>query len=307
MASMLVMFNPLLESALSRYPDESAEREAWVAYRDAVKRLRPRKSEWGKYIFVSAKPARIKGKRVPAGTRLPRSSQRVGYLVYVQPPSKKYPRGVLVPAQKSVVRKWSTARKYNHKLPPEPQRQKSLEVYDYGRKRAAKKWHAERLSLRGVKSVKAKNRRRGRLDWNRDIVPAAKRELRALLRKRPSDRHFVLEGIVTLAGRSSSIRFFIDFKASDRQQWFDDRVFTEFVRRKLYAVMAQELSNRGLVSEGSAMFVKKLSYNKGKSRKNWLDSRGDPWEKTDLKEVRIVQFDLVASVVQLKPDDFREN
>jgi hypothetical protein len=68
--------------------------------------------------------------------------------------------------------------------------------------------------------------------------------------------------------------------------------FKQFVNVSIYAQVAEQMQNAGLVSKGSAAYVKRLPMNRGKPRSKWkvkrqYSSRVEKWEKAHLTEAKI--------------------
>ncbi len=66
------------------------------------------------------------------------------------------------------------------------------------------------------------------------------------------------------------------------------------VRYLVNDVVRAELRIRGLVSQGSASRISRLSHNRGKARNKWTDKDGAKWRGATLQPVKIsrVQFRL---------------
>lgn len=66
------------------------------------------------------------------------------------------------------------------------------------------------------------------------------------------------------------------------RQWF-----LPIVRGNLYADIAEALKQAGMVSGGSSRYISQLAANEDLDREDWVDNKGNRWEKNDLDEVEI--------------------
>lgn len=72
------------------------------------------------------------------------------------------------------------------------------------------------------------------------------------------------------------------------------KVLKEVIGYQTRDLVRRELANRGLVSQGSARRVGRLSANRGRSRAEWVTNEGRPWHgrDKDVARVELAQYRL---------------
>lgn len=286
-------------------------------FSEIKKRVRPRKSEAGQIIFVTAEPVyQGKGKRrklvEPAGTRVPRNTRRKVYAFRVTRPSKKHPRGKLVPYY---------TREEQHlkrKLPP-----KAIKAWDFDptvfkSKQAVNWWWQDKviqpakgkakvrqprltpvvgsrkkekdkgkpmhtLPLEKVNTFSVKQRkgvRRG-LDFMSGVVPKVSQLLQDVANEVGEKRDLKVNWWARVrmpGGKHRTFSGFVMFRQADMQQFMDLGFYEPFVAKALYANMAGSLAAEGMVTTGSSQYIRKLPINKGVPKSEWRDRNGMLWK-----------------------------
>ena len=72
-------------------------------------------------------------------------------------------------------------------------------------------------------------------------------------------------------------------------------LYQGFIEKRLYAGVAEQLSERGLVSRGSAKRVGSLPENRGKPQSKWT-RRGKPWVKRKYQVARVASITIMPTV-----------
>jgi len=88
-----------------------------------------------------------------------------------------------------------------------------------------------------------------------------------------------------------------------KEQTANAALYQGFVEKRLYAGLAEKLSEKGLVSRGSARRVGNLPENRGKPQKKWT-RRGKPWVKRNYNVARVSSITITPTVqrVSNKPE-----
>lgn len=244
----------------------------------ALKRFRPRQSDALSFVFVSA-----------AGRRLTYGGRHRGFVVYVQRDLEKrlikpdyLKRGAEVRATRFSAYDLGKLKRHRTAVRKELQRERATGQFA------------------GAVRGKVATPRGGELDFigaGQKLARKLKSEASGIDPRAPK-RVFAVRVRVNLKTRRGKVLKPIDpvfpmFKLGFLQKLTGKNV-NSFVQRQLYAVIAEDLKQRGLVSAGSAAHVARQSYNRGKSRGQWKyrDRRGNlvAWEKRNPKEFSVVKI-----------------
>ena len=235
----------------------------------SVKKFRTRKSERLGYVFIG-----LNGRRLPLNERV-----KKGVLVYVTA------KGL-----KRVVR--------------EPGGLKARRVPTYNLNRLAKnrKTAFNKLKATQSRQVEAKNyrrtkRERGGIDIRRVTELAAAQAFK-IIHRRKNRGTVLIELTVHLKGHKS---FTTTVNISEN---FKQKLTLAQYKKVLfqigYAAIAQELKHRGLVSRGSSIRISRLAGNRGVESDEWVDKRGERWEKNEDEPVTITGIDTTFREVTLR-------
>lgn len=271
------------ESFKAKTPGEAASLKS---YRAAVSKFRPAKSDRGKIVLIGA-AGDIQGKRQPLNTR------RAVYAVYIpKSPSAKH-KVYALRERRTVAGKKS--RQYSRV--PRARSGSSLDLYDTPKKyqKAVADLYKPKVkgaSERDIGRYSARSKPGRELNWQ----TVSAKMVEVLWRTSAftfgrADIPFIvrLEATFEVVGKLHTIRVEDIFrrpfgKAEAKIQAY----FEPMIRRKLWALLAQELDTLNLVSKGSTRFIKNLALNKGKNRKNWVKRNGKSWEKKASKEAVLI-------------------
>lgn len=278
-------------------------------YEAAVSKFKPRKSDYGKIVFVTAGTKAKKGaKAIPAGQRLEPGKRYKAYAIYVTEKGKLQPltdlkdQGIPIPRrkasinlrrsaktkpQKEAAEKWVAKRIPAREYKPQvlAVRDMADKVYAYIQKRKVDKDYP----IPTVTVTKGKS-----LNYYKDIAPHIANQLETVYRDAgKGNKHFNVKIalVVRTARREIEIKEFgADFKARDLQQITPD-FFLPFVQKALYAHFAMALRAEELVLKQSALFIRNLKQNKGKARSKWTRQGGMEWDKADFADAEILRVD----------------
>lgn len=248
---------------------QEREQRAGDKARKALAKFRPRKAERRSFVFIST-----------TGQRLKSVSRRSGYLVYVKQNGKKE----FVPDPKEK-RKQPKAKSFS-----------SYRVTGLrNRKTAQRKFFAE-LTATKTKRPRLLPTPGERLKRQGiDLIRIAKNigaDLERTARGMRGGKQFVLDVEVTVKEKGSGIKHVytvqIEFKQRDLQK-IGKAGYRNFVLKSVYSFLAEQLSRDGLVSGGSARYIRALPQNKGEKKADWVDRKGEAWEKTEFAVVEIVR------------------
>jgi hypothetical protein len=318
--------------------EEAAKRKKKLAA--ILKKVKPRKAERDKVIFVTAEPIYkvVKGRRKikePAGQRVGRNTRRRVFAFKVQGPTKKHPKGKLVPFYPR------RERGLEKKLPPKPIKVHDFDPSYFKSKKVTNWWYQSKQLAEGVeqprtslivgtrktrKITKRKRRQpvheldvedmlpfsikreRGKktLDFMDDVVPEVSNLLQQAANDTGEKRDFKVDYWATVKlpdGGTKTVNGFVSFKQADMQQFMDIGFYEPFVARAMYAHMAQALSAEGMVTTGSARYIKQLPHNKNRAMRDWKDARGNTWKGmhkrkgADMDQVQLLRFDIAIEKV----------
>jgi len=280
--------SPSQQRKLAKQESEAKEARRLEKPEAALRKYRPRKSEWGKLVFIGTK-----------GNRDARGKGRKGWLVEISAKGKK-----------SLVKDYRSGKVPNARL---------LKTIDptNARSRKAKDEFLSKIRSRRVSEGK------GRFDGmkkgsgkdglsfgsNSAAVRGMTDDIERALKSGRGGRQYVVEVIVLLekledGERLDPLTVFVEISRADHGEIRVTGV-RHFVERKVYGELARYLASKGLVTAGSANHVASLAINRRKKRSQWKKpftrrtkagtkrSTGQfyLWEGHDAETVRILQME----------------
>ncbi|NBO56730.1 MAG: hypothetical protein EBU84_19535, partial [Actinobacteria bacterium] len=102
---------------------------------------------------------------------------------------------------------------------------------------------------------------------------------------------------ITPEGETIEVAF-SDSLGQRKEQKSTTELYQGFIEKRLYAGIAEQLSERGLVSRGSAKRVGSLPENRGKPMKKWT-RRGKPWVKRTYSVTRVAKIEVLPRLVRV--------
>ena len=235
---------------------------ATLAAIKAVTRFKAKKADKGKFVFVNSK-----GKKID-----PKLRRSKGIFVYVDGKGRTTPIHAFY--RKPIVLA----------LPAD---------YDLSRtrhKRALRDYRTEnRPQITRYKDrhfmLSAKDRKRGGLDYRR-ITDRIAQDIEP---NHGSIYQVSLAVIVSMpGGKLETYKF---------EQRIRGGTHRDVVFRRFYAQLAEMLKREELVTGGSAFHIRHLAANRGMTREEWTDRRGELWEKADFDTVKIKSASYEIDVV----------
>jgi hypothetical protein len=251
----------------------------------AVRKFRAGKRDRGTVVFVSK-----------AGKRLPRNTEKVGYPVYINRNGKK-----------SAVKQYSkTSKRYISYA--KAKKIYSVDIASVRSKKAKAGFFASyanpsqrgtiiaqpttRKETRTVELVAGKKLRSATFYQRSSSLKTIAKELaRAANNARGKKDFLVTIGLHVRTGGGE--KFFIStqsrFSRAFKQTAYPIEV-EHFLSREVYAFLAREMADRGLVLAGSARHIASQPQNKRKRRSKWTKD-GFLWEGHDAQDVEITQVE----------------
>ena len=264
-----------LAKKFARQREQAKDEKQARQLRKVIGRLRPRKGERGKVVFIGKDGQRLQG-----------NGKRVGYAVYIDRRGKK-----------QVVRGYDRV-KHRVERVAKARRLSEIDISRVRSKRAKREFlraHSHELA-RGITPAQSRygyRRNFRRIDAQSQFTEFAARELLKILRSQQSlERNLALQ-IGIYCDTPNGAEFFetqIDALPGDLRKAKIETLSLEriktFFGRQVYAFIAAELSARGFVMSGSAQFVQRLPENQGKARARWTKG-GHHWQGIGKAEVQI--------------------
>lgn len=221
------------------------------------------------------------------GKPLPPTSTKKGIMVYVwQSKRPKKGKGSRSPAPL----KFRPIRQRGRASKLVPRRRSSFNITDTGKKAAIKKFYSKsRTHSRKLVTIRpTPSEKRDGINYNRFASRLA-RDLRSYVNSFRSRGSFLLDVSFTVRiprAAPETHEITLSFSQSELQH-LTSAQYESFIRKKVYAFIAEQLSRHEQVTAGSARHIRSLAHNQGELRSDWLDRRGEPWEKQDFQTVRL--------------------
>lgn len=274
---------------------QNRERRASAKYAEALRRFRPRKSELGGIVLLAATAT----KSAKVGDRVGPNYKGKVYALYVTRTKK------VKPYRERVFTDSGHRRKVKSKAPV-PYRPKTLDPQQFPTK-AARAKALKLLVVRGDKLIRPVRieSKRGSVRWHETVVPLAVDAMQRLVDRATGGRgagnlQTMVEIRLELTMPDGQIRVITvqDDFGQRRDQKAGPEFYQPYFERKVYALMAEQLSMLGLVTAGSAKRIGKLPENRGLPREEWT-RRGSPWQKRNFDDVRVSAVTITPMLVRV--------
>lgn len=244
---------------------ENQRRKKAESARDKYK---VRKQDLGKIVMIGTK-----------GQRNPQAKGRKGYLVYVTKSGKKW----ILKTRKNGGYKPTSFSDIEAKMEGKL-KEKKKEF------RAAK---LKQITEGNVAKISASVKSSGPWDFNDKMVDKMAKDLKRGIESQRSHRRFVIDALVLIKlpdGTEQTIPVAVDIAKPDHVAIRLGGI-RNFISKKFYAFMAQQLAMYGYVSSGSANHIRRLEENADAEEGEYLDNRGEDWAGNDAQVVRIQRID----------------
>jgi hypothetical protein len=254
------------EAAAARLETQTRERLI-----NAVKSFKPLKSDYGKMVMIST-----------LGKPHPEAKDRKGYLVMVSKTGKKR----FVPQEHKTSSPLGPIKPYKISSLSPP-----LKKY----RKAGKEFQRRRLLLvkEGRKKLRAVRRGEGEVHGEKDLINTLSDVVTAALRRQVSHRTYLITIMVRIEtpdGKPETHT--VEVEVSRRDHVAIERAGVKnFVKKKVWAFLATELSLAGYVTQQSYNHIRRAARNRNKPRSQWTDSRGEKWPGADLENVKITHVE----------------
>jgi len=316
--------------------EDLAERKA--DFEKTIRKFKPKKKHLGRFVFLSKpspfeiSKAKKQGKPVPKVIEVPRDSRRKSYAVLVTKtgeikahlePTRNWGRIEL----DKIIKKGKQKHGRNFKLTKEDKelaaiRAQHREVMNRAPQYVSPKYHDllggtlkkqfkktfsvnvepvfQKFDRKQNKPVQiVKNIEGG--DWRKDITPAVAQELvkaRAVFAKRAMDLVVtLLVVVIDESGREKTVEVIQKFQTAFDQK-LDLQAFENYVDLRLYADFAEQLKGHGLVTMGSARYIRQHFGNRNRGENEWVqNAQGERWEKNECDLVEIVSAQVIIDRV----------
>ena len=271
------------------------------AFKDATRRFRPRKSELGSVVLIAA----TKTRTAKPGDRVPKNYKGKVYALYVTRTKKVEPyREYTKPTEPGKRRKPKTKS-------PAALKPSTIDPLNFRTKAARRK--AEKLFFapgnRLVKPVVV-TAKTGNVRWHEEVVPKTIRATQQMLKKAFGAKEvgdvpilYEVKAEVKLPDGSTITIEHKDAFGQRKEQETSASLYQGFIEKRLYAGIAEKLSEKGLVSRGSARRVGALPENRNKPQSKWT-RRGKPWVKRKYEVARVSSVTITPTVQRVtnKPE-----
>ena len=262
------------------------------AFKEATRRFRPRKTERGGVVLIAA----TKTRSAKPGDRVPKNYKGKVYALYVSKTKKVTPYKEFTPPIAGKRRKAKTKH---------PVAIKSISIDPLNFRTKAARRVAEKLFfVPGSKLIKpvTVTAKTGNVRWHEDVVPKVIRATKRMIKKAFGAREigdvpilFEVRAELELPDGSKITIDHMDAFGQRKEQKSENSLYEGFIERKLYAGLAEKLSERGLVSRGSARHVGALPENQGKPQSKWT-RRDKPWYKRKYDVARVSSITIMPTV-----------
>lgn len=254
---------------------DKAERSD-LAARRAAKTFRPRKGDRGKLILIGIK-----------GQRNPQAKGRKGYLAYVSAKGK-----VSLVREKDSDGKSKTYRPEkisNVQVPFQKRFKNKTKDFQSARLVTIKRGKTTRPVIRGSGNVTTGG---SAYDFNETVVNKIALNIQKAISSVKSHRIFLVNVNILIRlpdGTTQVFSFGVPIERPDHVAIKLGGIIN-WLQKKFYASMANELRYAGLVSSGSANHIRRLNENYGTTKPNWTQA-DEPWRGQDLEIVKILTIE----------------
>lgn len=270
------------------------------AFKEATRRFRPRKAERGSVVLIAA----TKTRSAKPGDRVPKNYKGKVFALYVNRNKKVTPYKEYAVLEDGKRRKAKT----KHPVAIKPTTIDPLNFRTKAARRVAEKlFFVPGSRLITPVTVTAKT---GNVRWHEEVVPKTIRATQRMLKKAFGAKEvgdvpilYEVKAEVKLPDGSTITVEHKDSFGQRKEQTANAALYQGFVEKRLYAGLADKLSEKGLVSRGSARRVGNLPENRGKPQKKWT-RRGKPWVKRNYDVARVSSVTITPTVqrVSNKPE-----
>lgn len=245
--------------------------------RDAVKKLRVKKADRGKLLFIS-----VNGKRNPHHKKITRK----GYLVYVTKNGTKK----LVKQNKYGYKATSFP---NLRLPLNPHLAKQREKILLARRKLNLKKRVLRPKAHGTIIPDDPKH-----SWASDVVEKFFGVVEDYLETQRTEKTFLLSIAIKAREIPQILTVVIDVDGHDfeRLETYEDQA--DWLMRTFWADISSKLASYGFVSSGSAAHIKALRRNHGKPMDQWEVKDGGLWDRRHKDIITIEAFEWKIEAVK---------
>ena len=270
------------------------------AFKEATRRFRPRKTERGSVVLIAA----TKTRSAKPGDRVPKNYKGKVFALYVNKNKK------VTPYKEYTVLEDGKRRKAKTKHPV-ALKTVTIDPLNF-RTKAARRVAEKLFFVPGSKLIKpvTVTAKTGNVRWHEEVVPKTIRATQRMLKKAFGAKEVgdvpILYEVKAEVKLPDGTTVTIDHKDSfgqRKEQQSNTDLYQGFVERRLYAGLAEKLSDQGLVSAGSAKRIGNLPWNKGKPQSEW-NKFGKPWAKRYYSVARVSSVTITPTVqrVSNKPE-----
>jgi hypothetical protein len=262
------------------------------AFKGATRYFRPRKTERGGVVLIAA----TKTRSAKPGDRVPKNYKGKVYALYVSKTKKVTPYKEYTPPIVGKRRKAKTKH-------PVAIKSTTIDPLNF-RTKAARRVAEKLFFVPGSKLIKpvTVTAKTGNVRWYEDVIPKTIRATKRMIKKAFGDKEigdvpilFEVRAELELPDGSKITIDHVDSFGQRKEQKPEDSLYEGFLERRLYAGLAEKLSEKGLVSRGSARHVGALPENQGKPQSKWT-RRDKPWYKRKYDVARVSSITIMPTV-----------
>jgi hypothetical protein len=270
------------------------------AFKEATRRFRPRKTERGSVVLIAA----TKTRSAKPGDRVPKNYKGKVFALYVSKNKKVTPYKEYSAPELGKRRKAKTKH-------PVAIKSTTIDPLNF-RTKAARRVAEKLFFVPGSRLIKpvTVSAKTGNVRWHEEVVPKVIKATKQMVKKAFGSKEvgdvpilFEVKAEVKLPDGSTINIEHKDSFGQRKEQASTTSLYQGFVEKRLYAGIAEQLSERGLVSRGSARRVGSLPENKGKPQSKWT-RRGKPWVKRKYNVARVSSVTIMPTVQRVtnKPE-----
>lgn len=269
--SVITLSKKQVAARLAKQAEQSKQERLLKNARAALRHFKVRKGDRGRIVFIGVK-----------GQRNPQSKGRKGYAIDVTKTGKK--RLILDKDKRIKPEKIS-----NVKIPFQKRFKNKIRSFQSARLVKVKRGKVNRPVIRGQGNLDTGN---SAYDFNERVVSKIARSVSKALSSVKSHRIFLVSVNILVELADGETRVFSFAVPIERPDHIAIKLggIVNWLRKKFYAAMANELRYEGYVSSGSANHIRHLNENYGVRKTNW--TQGDePWRGQDLEVVKILTIE----------------
>lgn len=257
---------------LARQKDVAKAKRLEQHAKAALKSFRARKADRGKIVMIG-----IKGKRDP------QAKGRKGYLAYITKTGKK--RLLKLKDEQGKFKPIKPQKISNVQIPFQKNLRRATKEFQSSRLVEVRRGKINRPVIRGSGKV---NTGPSAYDFNESVVRRIAKSLQQTISSVKSHRIFLVSVNILVRLADGSQQVFSFGVPIERPDHIAIKLggIVNWLRKKFYAAMANELRFAGYVSSGSANHIRHLNENYGVTKKNWTQGE-EEWRGQDLDIVKI--------------------